>query len=62
MTSSTHLYTWQGTDASGAHVSGKTTGRSPAYVRAALIRQGITVARVRPAGGLVLSWPRCCWR
>ncbi len=58
MTSSTHLYTWQGTDASGAHVSGKTTGRSPAYVRAALIRQGITVARVRPAGGLVLSWPR----
>nr|WP_314484720.1 type II secretion system F family protein [uncultured Pseudomonas sp.] len=58
MTSSTHLYTWQGTDPSGAPVSGQTAGRSPAYVQAGLIRQGITVTRLRPAGGLTLKLPR----
>lgn len=58
MTQSTLLYTWHGTDANGAPVSGQTPGRSPAYVRAGLIRQGIKVASLRPAGGLTLSLPK----
>jgi Type II secretory pathway, component PulF len=58
MTQSTLLYTWHGTDANGAPVSGQTSGRSPAYVRAGLIRQGIKVASLRPAGGLTLSLPK----
>jgi type IV pilus assembly protein PilC len=58
MTPSTLLYRWHGTDANGAPVSGQTPGRSPAYVRAGLIRQGITVASLRPASGLTFSLPR----
>ncbi|MFK3819196.1 type II secretion system F family protein [Pseudomonas sp. NPDC089407] len=57
MSTSTPLYSWHGTDANGAPVSGQTPGRSPAYVRAGLIRQGITVASLRPAGGLAFSLP-----
>lgn len=58
MTQSTLLYTWHGTDANGTPVSGQTPGRSPAYVRAGLIRQGIKVASLRPAGGLGFSLPK----
>ncbi len=58
MTPSSRLYTWHGTDANGTPVSGQTTGRSPAYVRAGLIRQGIRVAGLRPAGGLTCSLPK----
>lgn len=58
MNPSTHLYSWHGTDANGTPVSGQTAGRSPAYVRAGLIRQGIKVASLRPAGGLRLSLPK----
>ncbi|MEB6592089.1 type II secretion system F family protein [Pseudomonas asiatica] len=58
MTSSTLLYNWHGTDANGTPVSGQTPGRSPAYVRAGLIRQGIKVASLRPAGGLTWRWPK----
>lgn len=58
MTSSSLLYRWHGTDANGTPVSGQTPGRSPAYVRAGLIRQGITVASLRPASGLAFSLPK----
>ncbi|WP_336335451.1 type II secretion system F family protein [Pseudomonas putida] len=58
MTSSTLLYNWHGTDANGIPVSGQTPGRSPAYVRAGLIRQGIKVASLQPAGGLAWRWPK----
>ncbi|MEN5142038.1 type II secretion system F family protein [Pseudomonas juntendi] len=58
MTTSTSLYNWHGTDANGVPVSGQTPGRSPAYVRAGLIRQGITVASLRPASGLTFSLPK----
>lgn len=58
MTPSTPLYSWHGTDANGKPVSGQTPGRSPAYVRAGLIRQGIQVASLRPASGLTFSLPK----
>ncbi|WP_296231919.1 type II secretion system F family protein [Pseudomonas sp. UBA4617] len=58
MNPSTPLYTWHGTDANGQPVSGQTPGRSPAHVRAGLIRQGIKVAGLRPAGGLTFSLPK----
>ncbi|MFJ4434373.1 type II secretion system F family protein [Pseudomonas sp. NPDC089395] len=58
MKHSTQRYAWHGTDASGAAVSGQMSGRSPAYVRAGLQRQGIRVARLRPAGGLDWHWPK----
>lgn len=58
MKHSTQRYAWRGTDASGAAVSGQMSGRSPAYVRAGLQRQGIRVARLRPAGGLDWRWPK----
>ena len=58
MSTTTPLYSWHGTDANGAPVSGQTPGRSPAYVRAGLIRQGITVASLRPASGVKLSLPK----
>ncbi|WP_349976614.1 type II secretion system F family protein [Pseudomonas sp. WHRI 8519] len=57
MNHSTQLYAWQGTDANGAAVRGQMAGRSPAYVRAGLQRQGIRVASLRPAGGLAWRWP-----
>ncbi|BBH44199.1 type II secretion system F family protein [Pseudomonas sp. KU43P] len=57
MKHSTQRYAWHGTDASGAAVSGQVTGRSPAYVRAGLQRQGIQVAKVRQASGLAWRWP-----
>jgi len=58
MNHSIRLYAWQGTDANGLAVSGQTPGRSPAYVRAGLLRQGILVASLRPAGGLAWRWPK----
>ncbi|WP_449429957.1 type II secretion system F family protein [Pseudomonas putida] len=58
MTPSTYLYDWHGIDAHGARVSGQTPGRSPAYVRAGLQRQGIQVASLRLAGGLLWRWPK----
>lgn len=57
MNHSTQRYAWQGIDANGAEVRGQMAGRSPAYVRAGLQRQGIRVASLRPAGGLVWRWP-----
>ncbi|WP_295481040.1 type II secretion system F family protein [uncultured Pseudomonas sp.] len=42
-------YAWEGADAHGARVTGRVQGRSPAYVRAGLLRQGIQAARVWPA-------------
>jgi len=58
MNHSIRLYAWQGTDANGLAVRGQTPGRSPAYVRAGLLRQGILVASLRPAGGLAWRWPK----
>ena len=58
MNHSIRLYAWQGTDANGLAVSGQTPGRSPAYVRAGLLRQGILVASLRPAAGLAWQWPK----
>lgn len=58
MNPSTHLYSWRGTDASGATVSGQVSGRSPAYARAGLQRQGIRVVSLRPAGGLQWRLPK----
>ncbi|MDZ3993866.1 type II secretion system F family protein [Pseudomonas sp. Teo4] len=58
MTPSTHLYTWHGTHADGTPVSGKTAGRSPAYVRAGLLRRGIRVVRVQRAGSPGWQWPK----
>lgn len=52
MRQTTRLYAWQGIDANGARVTGQSEGRSPALVRAGLLRQGISNARLRPAGGL----------
>jgi type IV pilus assembly protein PilC len=58
MNPSTHLYSWHGTDASGAAVSGQVSGRSPAYARAGLQRQGIRVVSLRPAGGFEWRLPK----
>lgn len=57
MNSSTHLYSWRGTDASGATVSGQVSGRSLAYARAGLQRQGIRVVSLRAAGGFEWRMP-----
>jgi len=57
MNPSKHLYAWHGTDGNGAAVSGQVAGRSPAYVRAGLQRQGIRVAGLRPAGGMAWRLP-----
>ena len=58
MNPSTHLYTWRGTDANGAAVSGQVSGLSPAYARAGLQRQGIRVVSLRQAGGLEWRLPK----
>nr|WP_314878112.1 type II secretion system F family protein [uncultured Pseudomonas sp.] len=58
MSTTSRVYTWEGTDRSGARVSGQCEGRSPAWARAALLRQGISIVRLRPAGGWQLSWPQ----
>ncbi|TDJ75373.1 type II secretion system F family protein [Pseudomonas putida] len=58
MPRSLHLYAWHGTDPQGRPINGQTPGRSPAYVRAGLQRQGIRIDRVRPAGGLAWRWPK----
>ncbi|MFJ4348256.1 type II secretion system F family protein [Pseudomonas sp. NPDC089401] len=58
MTTSTQLYNWHGTDANGVAVSGQVSGRSPAYARAGLLRQGIRVASLRPAGGVAWRLPK----
>lgn len=58
MSTTSRIYTWEGTDRSGARVSGQCEGRSPAWVRAGLVRQGISIARLRPVGGWQLSWPQ----
>ncbi|MEX5343924.1 type II secretion system F family protein [Pseudomonas sp. I2] len=58
MSHSTRLYAWEGTDPSGQRISGQTQGRSPAYVRAGLQRQGIQVASLRPASRLGWRRPR----
>ncbi|MGE7992655.1 type II secretion system F family protein [Pseudomonas sp. NPDC089554] len=50
MDRSTRLYAWEGVDAGGARVRGRVQGRSPALVRAGLLRQGVRGARVWPAG------------
>ncbi|MDF0729199.1 type II secretion system F family protein [Pseudomonas entomophila] len=57
MSRSTRLYAWEGDDASGARVRGQAQGRSPAWVRAGLLRQGVRVAWVRPAGGMGWQLP-----
>lgn len=58
MARSTHLYAWHGTDLDGRPINGETHGRSPAYVRAGLQRQGIRIAWVRPASRWVWRWPQ----
>ncbi|NIF30153.1 type II secretion system F family protein [Pantoea sp. Tr-811] len=58
MNTSTQLYNWRGTNASGAAVSGQISGRSPAYARAGLLRQGIRVASLRPAGSFEWRLPK----
>ncbi|WP_027907763.1 MULTISPECIES: type II secretion system F family protein [Pseudomonas] len=58
MSSSTHLYSWHGTDTDGTPVSGETRGRSPAYVRAGLLRQGVRDVRVQRAGSRGWQWPK----
>lgn len=58
MSTTSRIYTWEGTDRSGARVSGQCEGRSPAWVRAGLLRQGISIARLRPVGGWQMSWPQ----
>ncbi|MDH0646187.1 type II secretion system F family protein [Pseudomonas sp. GD03858] len=58
MQPSTHLYAWEGVDASGVHRHGQHSGRSPAFVQAWLRQQGIRPTRVRLVGGLRWRWPR----
>ena len=41
MTEKTYSYSWQGTTAQGALVSGQSSGRSPALLRAELRKRGI---------------------
>ncbi|MHC6224009.1 type II secretion system F family protein [Pseudomonas sp. X10] len=57
MNNRTRLYAWEGTDANGTRVSGRSQGRTPAFVRAGLQRQGIRVSRVQPAKALAWRWP-----
>ncbi|VVP78712.1 Type II secretion system protein F [Pseudomonas fluorescens] len=57
MSNGSRQYAWQGTDASGARVTGRREGRTLALVRAGLERQGIRVARVEIAGGMVWRLP-----
>jgi type IV pilus assembly protein PilC len=49
------LYAWEGIDAAGVRQQGQQAGRSPAFVRAWLKRQGIRAIQVRPA------WRRWRW-
>ncbi|MBF8742155.1 type II secretion system F family protein [Pseudomonas guariconensis] len=57
MSHSTRLYAWEGTTINGNRINGRTEGRSLAFVRADLQRQGIRVGRVRPASRLQWRWP-----
>lgn len=54
MSNGIRQYAWQGTDASGARVRGRSEGRTLALVRAGLQRQGIRVVRLEVADGA--SW------
>jgi type IV pilus assembly protein PilC len=47
MTNAVTLYTWEGINRKGRKVSGQSTGRSPAVVKAQLRQQGIRPGRVR---------------
>ncbi|WP_153784975.1 type II secretion system F family protein [Pseudomonas sp. EMN2] len=58
MPPSTRLYAWEGIDAAGVRQQGQQPGRSPAFVRAWLQRQGIRATRVQPAGGWRWRWPQ----
>ena len=57
MSHSTRMYAWEGTTINGNKINGRTEGRSQAFVRAELLRQGIRAARVRPASRMQWRWP-----
>ena len=57
MSHSTRMYAWEGTTINGNKINGRTEGRSQAFVRAELQRQGIRAARVRPASRVQWRWP-----
>ncbi|MFK4232131.1 type II secretion system F family protein [Pseudomonas guariconensis] len=57
MSHSTRMYAWEGTTINGNKINGRTEGRSQAFVRAELLRQGIRAARVRPASRVQWRWP-----
>lgn len=46
MTEKTYSYSWQGTSAQGAVVTGQSSGRSPALLRTELRKRGIRPARI----------------
>lgn len=50
MSTKTHLFAWEGIDASGTPVNGQSSGRTLAIVQAGLQRQGIRVSRLQVAG------------
>lgn len=52
MSNKSRLYAWEGMDANGSRVRGRSQGRTPALVRAGLQRQGIRVARLQAASGM----------
>lgn len=47
MNNAVTLYTWEGINRKGRKVSGQSTGRSPAVIKAQLRLQGIRPGRVR---------------
>lgn len=57
MSHSTRMYAWEGTTINGNKINGRTEGRSQAFVRAELQRQGIRAACVRPASRVQWRWP-----
>ncbi|MBA1202573.1 type II secretion system F family protein [Pseudomonas capeferrum] len=57
MSTKTHLFAWEGIDASGTPVKGQASGRTLTIVQAGLQRQGIQVSRLRVASRLTWRLP-----
>ena len=58
MTASNRMYSWQGTNAQGAAISGQSAARSPALIRAQLRQRGIRPGRIDSVRPPLWQWRR----
>ncbi|CAK9887505.1 MULTISPECIES: type II secretion system F family protein [Pseudomonas] len=58
MTASNRMYSWQGTNAQGASISGQSAARSPALIRAQLRQRGIRPGRIASVRQPLWQWRR----